>query len=178
MATSARRYAQAAFSIASENDEIEKWLSEIKDVSKILSDNDCITFFDAEQIPIDVKLDGVKKLFSKNISLVQNLISLMVTRKDISKILELSNIFISMTDEYKGIVKVDITTAVPIAKENLEKITKKIENIENKKVVINKNVDKNILGGIVIRIGDKLIDGSTKNKINLLNEQLIGHRNL
>ena len=177
MATSARRYAQAAFSIASENDEIEKWLSEIKDVSKILSDNDCITFFDAEQIPIDVKLDGVKKLFSKNISLIQNLISLMVTRKDISKILEVSNIFISMTDEYKGIVKVDITTAVPIAKENLEKITKKIENIENK-VVINKNVDKNILGGIVIRIGDKLIDGSTKNKINLLNEQLIGHRNL
>ncbi len=45
-------------------------------------------------------------------------------------------------------------------------------------MVINKNVDKNILGGIVIRIGDKLIDGSTKNKINLLNEQLIGHRNL
>ena len=82
-----------------------------------------------------------------------------------------------MADEYKGIVKVDITTAVPIAKENLEKITKKIENIENKKVVINKNIDKNILGGIVIRIGDKLIDGSTKNKINLLSEQLIGHRN-
>tara|TARA_B100000945_G_scaffold166287_2_gene133303 strand:- start:3460 stop:3993 length:534 start_codon:yes stop_codon:yes gene_type:complete len=177
MATSARRYSQAAFSIASEKDEIDKWLSEMKDATAILSDNDCIAFFDAEQIPIDVKLDGVKKLFSKNMGLIQNLISLMVTRKDISKFLEVSNIFISMADEYKGIVKVDITTAVPIAKENLEKITKKIENIENKKVVINKNIDKNILGGIVIRIGDKLIDGSTKNKINLLSEQLIGHRN-
>lgn len=177
MATSARRYSQAAFSIASEKDEIDKWLSEMKDATAILSDNDCIAFFDAEQIPIDVKLDGVKKLFSKNMGLIQNLISLMVTRKDISKFLEVSNIFISMADEYKGIVKVDITTAVPIAKENLEKITKKIENIENKKVVIKKNIDKNILGGIVIRIGDKLIDGSTKNKINLLSEQLIGHRN-
>lgn len=177
MATSARRYSQAAFSIASEKDEIDKWLSEMKDATAILSDNDCIAFFDAEQIPIDVKLDGVKKLFSKNMGLIQNLISLMVTRKDISKFLEVSNIFISMADEYKGIVKVDITTAVPIAKENLEKITKKIENIENKKVVIKKNIDKNILGGIVIRIGDKLIDGSTKNKINLLSEQLIGNRN-
>ena len=177
MATSARRYSQAAFSIASEKDEIDKWLSEMEGATAILSDNDCIAFFDAEQIPIDVKLEGVKKLFSKNIGLIQNLISLMITRKDISKFLEVSNIFISMADEYKGIVKVDITTAVPIAKVNLEKITKKIENIENKKVVINKNVDKNILGGIVIRIGDKLIDGSTKNKINLLSEQLIGHRN-
>ena len=177
MATSARRYSQAAFSIASEKDEIDKWLSEMKDATAILSDNDCIAFFYAEQIPIDVKLDGVKKLFSKNMGLIQNLISLMVTRKDISKFLEVSNIFISMADEYKGIVKVDITTAVPIAKENLEKITKKIENIENKKVVIKKNIDKNILGGIVIRIGDKLIDGSTKNKINLLSEQLIGNRN-
>ena len=177
MATSARRYSQAAFSIASEKDEIDKWLSEMKDATAILSDNDCIAFFDAEQIPIDVKLDGVKKLFSKNMGLIQNLISLMVTRKDISKFLEVSNIFISMADEYKGIVKVDITTAVPIAKENIKKITKKIENIENKKVVIKKNIDKNILGGIVIRIGDKLIDGSTKNKINLLSEQLIGHRN-
>ena len=177
MATSARRYSQAAFSIASEKDEIDKWLSEMEGATAILSDNDCIAFFDAEQIPIDVKLDGVKKLFSKNMGLIQNLISLMVTRKDISKFLEVSNIFISMADEYKGIVKVDITTAVPIAKENQEKITKKIENIENKKVVINKNIDKNILGGIVIRIGDKLIDGSTKNKINLLSEQLIGHRN-
>ena len=177
MATSARRYSQAAFSIASEKDEIDKWLSEMEGATAIFSDNDCIAFFDAEQIPIDVKLDGVKKLFSKNMGLIQNLISLMVTRKDISKFLEVSNIFISMADEYKGIVKVDITTAVPIAKENLEKITKKIENIENKKVVINKNIDKNILGGIVIRIGDKLIDGSTRNKINLLSEQLIGHRN-
>jgi F-type H+-transporting ATPase subunit delta len=178
MATSARRYAQAAFSIASEKDEIDSWLSEMKIVSDIISDDDCLTFFDAEQIPVQVKLDGVNKLFSKNIILIKNLISLMVTRKDISKFLEVSNIFMSMADDYKGIVNVDITTAHPIDKENLEKITKKIENIENKKVVINKNVDKNILGGIVIRVGDKLIDGSTKNKINLLSEQLIGHRNL
>jgi len=125
MATSARRYSQAVFSIASEKDEIDKWLSEMEDATVILSDNDCIAFFDAEQIPIDVKLEGVKKLFSKNIGLIQNLISLMITRKDISKFLEVSNIFTSMADEYKCIVKVDITTAVPIAKENLEKITKK-----------------------------------------------------
>ncbi len=178
MATSARRYAQAAFSIASEKNEIDQWLSELSIVSNILNDDDCLTFFDAEQIPIDVKLDGIKKLFSKNTNLVQNLISLMVVRKDVAKIVEVNNIFVSMSDEFKGIVRVGITTAVPINKEDLEHITKKLENIEDKKVIINEKIDKNILGGIVIRVGDKLIDGSTKNKIDLLSEKLIGHRNL
>ena len=50
MATSARRYAQAAFSIASEKNEIDQWLSELSIVSNILNDDDCLTFFDAEQL--------------------------------------------------------------------------------------------------------------------------------
>ncbi|MBA32214.1 MAG: hypothetical protein CL748_06920 [Chloroflexi bacterium] len=178
MATSARRYAQAAFSIASEKNEIDRWLSELSIVTNILNNDECLTFFDAEQVPIDVKLDGIKKLFSKNTSLVQNLISLMVVRKDISNFMEVNNIFVSMSDEFKGVVRVNITTAVPINKEDLEQIVKKLENKENKKIIIDKKIDKNILGGIVIRIGDKLIDGSTKNKIDLLSEKLIGHRNL
>ena len=178
MATSARRYAQAAFSIASEKNEIDRWLSELSIVTNILNNDECLTFFDAEQVPIDVKLDGIKKLFSKNTSLVQNLISLMVVRKDISNFMEVNNIFVSMSDEFKGVVRVNITTAVPINKEDLEQIVKKLENKENKKIIIDKKIDKNILGGIVVRIGDKLIDGSTKNKIDLLSEKLIGHRNL
>ena len=73
----------SSFSIASEKDEIDK--TAFRDGSNsILSDNDCIAFFDAEQI-LSTQTWWCKKIIFKNMGLIQNLISLMVTRKDISK---------------------------------------------------------------------------------------------
>lgn len=110
----------------------------------------------------------------ESVKMISRFVNILIENKDLNKAEKVINCFGKIWNEENGIVAVDVATA--------EKIEEKLEHSLNvyiaemfdaKNVEIKKRVDKNIIGGIVIRQGDTIYDGSLKSRLYSLKERLI-----
>ena len=81
-----------------------------------------------------------------------------------------------MVDEAKGIAHALVTSAIPLSQEDVTTVVQRLSEITGREIAVGTEVDESILGGLVVRIGDRLIDGSTKSKLEALRHQLSGTR--
>jgi F-type H+-transporting ATPase subunit delta len=77
-----------------------------------------------------------------------------------------------LLDSYRGIEQAEVTTAIELDDEDRRKLEERLELVVGKKVVLKPRVDPAVLGGIVARIGGKLLDGSTRSKLMALKKAL------
>ena len=170
----ARRYAQAIFELALEQKELERWQSDLQRVVKALED---ATFLAALESP-KIKLDDKTRLLSERLGdinpLVLNLVRLLITRLGISIIGDIADEYQRLLDGYHGIEPAEVITAVPLDDKDIEKLTKNLSTLVGKKVVLKSEVDPSVIGGIVARVGGKLLDGSTHSKLAALRRELVG----
>ena len=99
---------------------------------------------------------------------------LLVARGRLSMVGEIAEEYQRLLNSYRGIEEAEIITAVPIDEEDRLKIEERLGAIVGKKVVIKPEVDSSLIGGIVARIGDKLIDGSTRSRLEALKREMSG----
>ena len=105
------------------------------------------------------------------------LVSMLVARGRLSMIEDISDEYQQLLDNYRGVEGAEvaeITTAIPLEDEERLKLAQRITDMVGKPVVLRTNVDPGIVGGIIIRIGDKLIDGSIRSKLAALRRELAG----
>ncbi|KUK11103.1 MAG: ATP synthase subunit delta [Clostridia bacterium 41_269] len=170
----ARRYAQALFMSAVEKnilDQVEEDLRLV--VDEVEKNKDFKRFIDQQLIPPDEKIKVIEKIFEGKISDISMNFLKLVFRKRRERLLkEFLEEFVDLADSARGIEKVEITTAVELTSERREFVKNKISEIIGKKVKLVEKVDPKILGGIVVKIGDKVYDGSVLNKLNALKRHL------
>jgi F-type H+-transporting ATPase subunit delta len=106
--------------------------------------------------------------------LALNLVLLLIARSGISMMAEIAGEYKRLLDSYRGIESAEVTTAVPLDDKDKEKLTQKLGTLVGAKVEIETEVDPSILGGIVARVGGKLLDGSTRSKLAALKKELVG----
>ncbi|MBH66366.1 MAG: ATP synthase F1 subunit delta [Chloroflexi bacterium] len=173
MAATGRRYAQAAFELAKEQDKVDTWLEDLDRAGEVLGDSDVLAFLDAPQLADNVKLDGISKLFSDVDVLVRNTVNLMTVNRDITKFADMHRMFGEMADEYSGIGRAEVITAVPLDDERRSKVAEGLENLVGRnEVKITESVDSEIIGGVVAKIGDRLVDGSTRTQLRAMRDSL------
>ena len=125
-------------------------------------------------IPIHHKVEISKQLFENKINkLTLNLLLNVIYRKRDSLIESIFLKFIELYNLYKNIVESSITTTTELDDITLDYIKSFSEKISNKKVSLMQNIDKNIIGGFNLKIGDKMYDCTISSKINELKKQLI-----
>ena len=78
----------------------------------------------------------------------------------------------NLLDEYRGRQQVEVTSAVPLTNEEVERIRQFVADIIKKEVVVVPQVDEDILGGVIIQIGDRLLDGSTRARLEGMRKQI------
>jgi F-type H+-transporting ATPase subunit delta len=78
-----------------------------------------------------------------------------------------------LVDAYQGIEHAEVTTAVPIDEEDERHLEKRLEEIIGKKTVVSTRVNPAIMGGLVTKVGDRLLDGSTRTKLLALKRSMI-----
>ncbi len=170
----ARRYAQAVFEIALEKKELERWQTDLQKIVGAIADE---TFLAALESP-KIKTEDKSKLLTKSLGdispLALNLVLMLITRGGVAMVEEIAEEYQRMLDEYHGIQMADVITAVPIDDKDKEKLAEKLGTLVAKKVVLKSEVDPEILGGIVARVGGKLLDGSTRSKLAALKRELVG----
>ena len=78
-----------------------------------------------------------------------------------------------LLDSHRGIERAEVTTAMPLGDEDQQRLAEQLSAIVGKKVVLKSEVDPSIVGGIMARIGGKLIDGSTRSQLMALKRELV-----
>lgn len=166
--TSARRYAQAAFELAQEGDALDKWREDISHLATLLGSVELRDYLDAPLIPDADKIETLKELQPEGLPLVHNLAGLLLSNGLISLLPLVAQEFQSLIDQVQGIARAKVTTAIPVDSEVVETIRDQLQEITGKDIEVDVEVSPSILGGFIAQIGDRLIDGSVRNRLKQL----------
>ncbi len=170
---SARRYAQAIFQIAKANNNLDEWAKDLKRIAEIAKDQDVIDIIENPKVLFDQKAALIKQKLGKANDLVLNLCYLLIMKGKLKNAGQIADEYEALVDEYKGIKHALVTTAVPVDEAEKAKIAAQLEKITGKKISVKLQVNPAILGGIIARIEDTQIDGSVRNKLELLRKDLV-----
>ena len=103
----------------------------------------------------------LNQIFTKNIEgITMNLINLLIENKRLPLLTLVAKEYLILYNELKGMEVAKVTSAVPLTKELEAKILKKIKQISDKKITLKNIIDPSIIGGFILRVGDKQFDSS------------------
>ena len=105
--------------------------------------------------------------------LVMNLALLVVARGRLDLVADMVLEYGQLVDEQRGIAHAEVATAVPIELEDKDKLVRYLSDLVGLKIVLTERVDPSIIGGLVARVGDKIIDGSTRSRLLALRESML-----
>ena len=166
-------YGNALFELAVEEKKVDALLSEVQTLQQILLENaDLLSLLNHPEVSKIEKLDLLKNIFSGRASdEVLGFLSIIVEKdrqKDIPKIFEF---FVDKAKEYKGIGKVKVVSATELSARQKEKLTKRLlETTKYTSFEVDYQIDPALLGGLIIRIEDRVLDSSLKTQIEKLSK--------
>lgn len=172
MAIAPRRHAQAIFEIAKEKGEIEQWRSDLREINSVLSDANLLALLENPRVHLEDKENLVKRCLPGLRDLPLNLVYLLIVRRRLRILNELVSEYERLADSHQGLEHAEVITAVPIDEETEKRIKERLTQLTGQKILVSSKVDPKIIGGFVARIGDRLIDGSLRTKLNSLRESM------
>ena len=171
---SPRRYAQAVFQIALENDGLDEWIDNLEVLVDMLDDRAVAEFLDAPQVPDARKLDAIEQILGNSVSpLAANLIGLLATRSLAHLVPGILEQFTVMVDRHRGIERADVTTAVPLNTLHRNEVAQLLRGIVGTEVSLRTYVEPEIIGGLIARINDRVIDGSVRAKLRNMHKEIV-----
>ena len=170
--TIARPYAKAAFDFAVEKNNVDQWLEMITFICLVASDANVVkmlktTTAATEQANLFIALGG-EQLDENG----QNLIKVLAQNERLSVLPEVAVLFAQYRDEFMKQVDAEIISATELNDAQMADIAASLEKRLARKVKLNVSIDKSLVAGVIIRVGDLLIDGSIRGKLDRLSSQL------
>ena len=170
----AKRYAQAVFDIAREKNELDRWHSDLEKVARLGTDAVLAAFWENPKRSFEEKV----KLLSAHLGDINppvvNLACLLIAGGRFGIIGDIAGEYRRLLDAYHGIERAEITTAVPLDDDQKLKLSEHLSSIAGRKVVLETGVDPGAIGGIVIRMGGKLLDASVVSRLESLKRGIVG----
>jgi F-type H+-transporting ATPase subunit delta len=164
-----KRYARAFFEIAAEEKKLEQLHSELNQFSSMITQNKALKEFLANPIiEQDNKKAVVEKIISKlNFSkMTVNFLKLLVDKKRIDSLPDIEICYRQLMDEALKKVRINVKTAFPLSSKMRDYIIANMEKISGRKADITVETAPELLGGVIISVGDTLYDGSVKSQLN------------
>ena len=170
----ARRYAEAAFQVATRDDTVETWRRELGAAAAIASDETVGRMLANPAVPLETRTEMAETIFGKVVGRpVLNLIGLMLRRGRIHELPHLAAEFRRLDNARQGITIATATSAAALTPDEVRALTERMEQFTGGRVELDLQVDPSLLGGLVVRVGDQLIDGSVRSRLERLRNQLV-----
>lgn len=170
------RYATAMFEIATEKDVLSQTAQELELVLKVVEDSNAqIEVFKHPKMTNAQKKDFVKEAFSKDVSQdTLNLLYVLIDNGRINDLFHVVDNFKELVDEQQGVAEAIVTSVKPLSDEEKQAINDVFSKKAGKeKLRIENVVDKDIIGGIKVRIGDRVYDGSIARQLEKIQKTMI-----
>lgn len=170
----AAKYATAIFEIARDEKNLDGYGKDLEKVrDDVFSIPEAVKFFQNPLVPAQAKKDLLNRAVGKEVSAtVMNFLNLLTDKKRIGVFNEIYDIFTSLKNREQGILVADVTSAFPLTKKQQEALVKKLTTLTRRKIQIRTHKDTSIIGGLILKIGDKRIDGSVAGRLRDLRNSM------
>ena len=169
---SAKRYVQALVELAREGRTFETWHQDLQKIGQLGADPQVAAFLANPSVPAETKFQAVDAVLGDVTQEARNLVHLLIERRRTAIISEIVSGFDEAILTERGIVLADVTTAEPLDEAGQATVRAQLQRIVGKQVELRLRTDPEIIGGIVARVGDQLIDGSVINQLRRLRARL------
>lgn len=171
----ADRYAEAILMLAEEKGCLDYVKNDLATVSStIIESKEFKNFLEHPLIKVKDKKDLIETAFTGKISpLVLNLIKILLDRRRMNIFLAVKNSFTKLFNKKFNIISAEITSAIPLDQEIVDIIKGKLSQIVSKEVIISQKVDPAIIGGVIVRLEDNIIDGSVRGKLDKIQKLIV-----
>lgn len=174
LTTCARPYAKAAFKRAKEQNQLREWSEMLTLCSSVVGLEAVDRMLKDPSTTGDMKADALIKLCEGSLTVeVENYIRILTTRKRIFLLPQIEVIFEQMKAQDQSYQDVVVTSAFPLSVEQQDKIEKKVEKRLGRSVRMHTQVDSYLIGGVIVKAGDLVIDGSVRSRLTKLADAMI-----
>ena len=168
-----KRYAKALFSLGQEDGNFEQYGRELTEFTQFVQDNNDFRQVIANPIfAVEDRRKVLQIVLEKShfADVVKNFLNLLLDKNRIGAIEAITDYYSRLTDEVSGFARAEIITARPLKEEALGKIERSLEGLTSKKIKSEVREDEALIGGLVVKIGDLVLDGSVRTQLGGLKE--------
>ena len=169
----AQVYARALFEVAQEHDKLDLVREQLGQFADALNENaDLRVFFFSPYFSTEEKKDGLHKALTDADPAIVNFLETLLERHRMPVIFRIRAQYQRLWDEENKLLPVEVTSSVELDKEIVQSIGERIGEQTGQKVELSSRVDPDILGGLVVRVGNFVLDASIRNRLNQLRKQV------
>lgn len=160
------RYAEALFSLKKDSDTLLETQKEIKELKKVFIENpDFIVILSSSYKSLEEKIEIIDKTLVGVDDEIKSLIKIICRNHRAQYIVEVFDDFNSLVNEYRGVKEGLVYSTIKLSEEQLNKLNKKISEVEKRPTELKNIIDPSLIGGVKIVINDHIYDGSIKHHI-------------
>ena len=172
----ARRYAQALLELGVEQGDLDKIVDDVSTVAGAWHSS--ADFRNAMENPLvahAAKTAVMSELCDQIGASVttRRVLFLLIDRRRTKTLPYLARSLVELADARKGVLRAEVTTAVPLSEARYEALRAHLERMTGKRVVVERRTDPEIIGGVVTRVGDRIFDGSIRTRLQTLRDTLM-----
>jgi F-type H+-transporting ATPase subunit delta len=161
------------FQIAIEREELETWQGDLETLAAAVENPEISGILDAPQVPKARKSAVIDEALTGSVEpLALNLLKVLASRSMTHQTPGILDEYLRLLDAHRGIERAEVVAAVPLDTGQRARISELLEGVAGKEVRLASTTEPRILGGLVAKIGDRVIDGSLKTKLDRMRSEL------
>jgi F-type H+-transporting ATPase subunit delta len=172
--TAARRYAEAAFQLASRDEAVDAYADGLDLAAGMLAEGTALDVLRNPAQPLKQRTEIVDGLLANRVpEQVLKLVGLLVQRGKVDRIGDVAFEYRRLVNRERGIVEALATSAAPLTEDETAALQRKVAQMTGSTVDLRVEVDESLIGGLTVRVGDTLYDASVRGRLERLRERLV-----
>ena len=172
--TAARRYAEAAFELAKRDDTLDKWRDDLETASALLGEERVNRIVDNPALPFADRREVIDKLLTNRVGKpVRNLISVLAERSRLELLSAIVAEYQRLLNKERGVATAIVTSAAELSAEERDALEERLRQMTGSDVELDVRIDEALIGGLTVRVGDRLLDASVRGRLERLRDQLV-----
>jgi F-type H+-transporting ATPase subunit delta len=166
-------YARSLFEVASERDKLDTVREQLGEFADVLADDrELSVFFFSPYFSTQEKKDGLARVLVDADEVVVNFLDLLIEKHRMPVVFRIRRVYDRMWERENKVLPVEITSAVELDEQTVKGIGDRIGQQTGQRVELTARVSPDILGGVVLRVGNQILDASIRNRLERLRRQV------
>jgi F-type H+-transporting ATPase subunit delta len=170
----AQVYARSLFEVAKEHDKLDVVREQLGEIAEAIGEShDLQVFFFSPYFSTDEKVEGLRRALQDPDESVVNFLDLLIEKHRMPALFRIRREFDALWEEENRLLPVQVTSAIELDESTVKQIGDAIGKQTGRRIELTSEVDPGILGGIVLRVGNSILDASIRNRLEKLRKQVV-----